>query len=156
MNSVILTLHLGQPDPTMGNVLSKLTRELKPAGYQWIKEFVSLESKIYAYQTNENITCVIVKGFTHNGMASQQLNFHYVKEMLHHDERCRWHMLTPWNVTSVTQSWYKALLYPSAVVWFTLNGILLMDSVILCYKDINLPFIISNEWILFNKSCVNV
>ena len=66
------------------NFLGELTSELKPG--QFIEEFVSLGSKTYAYRINDNETCAKVKVFTLIGTASEQLNFHSMKEMLHHDE----------------------------------------------------------------------
>ena len=83
-DSVIFVSRPGQPEPALGNFLGELTSELKVG--QFIEKFVSLGPKTYAYRTNDNKTCAKVKGFTLNGSASQQLNFHSMKEMLHHDE----------------------------------------------------------------------
>ena len=83
-DSVIFISRPGQPEPALGNFLGELTSELKPS--QFIEEFVSLGPKTYAYRTNDSKTCAKVKGFTLSGTASEQLNFHSMKEMLLHDE----------------------------------------------------------------------
>ena len=83
-DSVIFISRPGQPKPTLGNVLGDLTSKLKPG--QFIEEFVPLRPKTYAYRTNDGKTCAKVKGFTLHGTASEQLNFHSMKEMLYHDE----------------------------------------------------------------------
>ena len=83
-DSVIFISRLNIPDPPTGNFLGDLTDELKPG--QFIREFVSLGPKTYAYQTNDGKTCVKVKGFTLNGIASEIINFDSMLNML--NSRC--------------------------------------------------------------------
>ena len=72
-DSIIFISRPGVPEPSLGNFLGDLTNELKPG--QFIREFVSLGPKTYGYQTNDDKTCVRVKGFTLNGTASEIINF---------------------------------------------------------------------------------
>ena len=69
------------PEPALGNFLGDLTNELKPG--QFIREFVSLGPKTYGYRTNDDKTCVKVKGFTLNGTASEIINFNSLIDLLH-------------------------------------------------------------------------
>jgi hypothetical protein len=70
----------GTSAPPTGNFLGDLTDELKPG--QFIREFVSLGPKSYAYQTNDLKTVSKVKGFTINGQTENVINFDSMVHML--------------------------------------------------------------------------
>jgi hypothetical protein len=83
-DSIIFVSRPGLKDPETGNFLGQLTDELKPG--QYITEFATLGPKSYAYQTNDGKTCTKMKGFTLNGMTSQQINLQSMLKMLFEKE----------------------------------------------------------------------
>ena len=79
-DSIVFVHRPGAPLPPTGNILGDLTGELQPG--QFIREFVSLGPKSYAYQTNDLKTVTKVKGFTLNGQMEKVVNFTSMVELL--------------------------------------------------------------------------
>jgi hypothetical protein len=79
-DSIVFVHRQGNVTPATGNFLGDLTNELKPG--QFIREFVSLGPKSYAYQTNDLQTVTKVKGFTINGQTEKIINFDNMVKML--------------------------------------------------------------------------
>ena len=79
-DSIVFVQREGEPAPETGNFLGDLTDELKPGRY--IREFVSLGPKSYAYQLDDLTTVTKVKGFTINGKTETVVNFDNLVKML--------------------------------------------------------------------------
>lgn len=79
-DSIVYVHHPTRVDLPTGNSLGNLTNEFNQG--QYIREFVSLRPKSYAYETNDHKTVVKIKGFTINGKTKESLNFSSMLHML--------------------------------------------------------------------------
>ena len=79
-DSVFFTSDEGQWNPPTGVFLGDLTDELKPG--QYIREFVSLGAKSYAFQCNDGKECIKIKGFTLNGSTRDIINYGKMLDLL--------------------------------------------------------------------------
>lgn len=67
---------------SLGNYLGQFKSEVKKSEGNYINEFVSAGPKNYAYKYDTGITNCTIKGFTQNYIASLEINFDSIKNIV--------------------------------------------------------------------------
>lgn len=81
-DSIIFVSRENEYEPPLGNYLGDFTNEIDPADGDHIIEFVSAGPKNYAYKTDKCVTDCTVKGITFNYLASLEINFDSIKDIV--------------------------------------------------------------------------
>ena len=81
-DSIIFISRPFEYEPALGGFLGEFTNEIDSEEGEYIEEFVSAGPKNYAYKLNTGITHCIVKGFSLNSSASEQINFESIREIV--------------------------------------------------------------------------